>query len=49
LAENKRLKELKAEYQKVCEKLEKLNDRAFYLEKEILREVFAEKKTDTQN
>lgn len=30
------LKKLEKEYEKVCEKLERLNERAFELEKEIM-------------
>lgn len=35
MKESKELKKLKKDYEKVCEKLEQLNDRAFELEKEI--------------
>lgn len=43
---DKELKELSKKYEKVCAKLEQLNEQAFELEKEIHRKSLEVKKND---
>lgn len=38
MKESKELKKLKKEYERVCNKLEQLNEKAFELEKEIMNQ-----------
>jgi len=43
------LKQLTKEYEKICEKIEQLNEEAFALEKEIATELYKNESQPKQN